>query len=127
MADAERVGGRGCGADPGLGVTDAVSRPSPFARPAAFAASGYMVASSAAADLCSTNCRELSHGNHPIQILRANSAAFMNRDALNSPIVPTKSHRARIPKSANTTNKGNETRLNLPIDVKPAGPPLSAR
>jgi len=39
MADAERVGGRGCGADPGLGVTDAVSRPSPFARPAAFAAS----------------------------------------------------------------------------------------
>src|SRR5437667_11025234 len=46
MADAEQVGGRGCGADPGLGVTDAVSRPSPFARPAAFAASGYMVASS---------------------------------------------------------------------------------
>ena len=64
---------------------------------------------------------------YPIQILRANNAAFMNRAALNSPITPIKSHFARSPTSAITTNRGNEMRLNLLIDTKPAEPPLSVR
>ncbi len=72
------------------------------------------------------NC-EPSRSDHPIQILRANSAALMNRDALKSPITPARSHFARNPAPANTTNRGNETRLNLAIDTKPAGPPLSVR
>ena len=44
-----------------------------------------------------------------------------------SPITPARSHFARNNKSANTTNRGNETRLNRLIDTKPAGPPLSVR
>jgi hypothetical protein len=76
--------------------------------------------------LMECGCRP-SRGDHPIQILRANSAVFMNRDALKSPITPTNSHFARSPISANTKNRGNETRLNLLIDTNPAGPPLSVR
>jgi hypothetical protein len=66
-------------------------------------------------------------GDQPIQILRANKAVFMNRDAPKSPITPAKSHFARNPKPANITNRGNETRLNRLIETKPAGPPLSVR
>ena len=62
-----------------------------------------------------------------IQILRANNAVFMSRAAPRSPITPARSHFARNNKSANTTNRGNETRLNRLIDTKPAGPPLSVR
>lgn len=70
---------------------------------------------------------EHSRSDHPIQILRANSAAFMNSDAPKIPINPTNSHFTRSPTSANTTNSGNETSPNLPIDVKPATSPLSVR
>jgi hypothetical protein len=65
--------------------------------------------------------------DQPIQILRANKAVFMNKDAPKSPSTPAKSHFARNPKPANVTNRGNETRLNRLIETKPAGPPLSVR
>ena len=65
--------------------------------------------------------------DQPIQILRANKAVFMNKDAPKSPITPAKSHFARNPKPANVTNRGYETRLNRLIETKPAGPPLSVR
>ena len=65
--------------------------------------------------------------DQPIQILRANKAVFMNKDAPKSPIAAAKSHFARNPKPANVTNRGNETRLNRLIETKPAGPPQSVR
>src|SRR6478736_7909071 len=68
-----------------------------------------------------------SYSDQPIQILRANSAVFINNDAPKSPIAPAKSQFARKPRAANTTNRGNETRLNRLIETKPAGPPLSVR
>ena len=63
----------------------------------------------------------------PIQIRLANRAAFMNSDALKSPITASSSHFARSPRWASTTNSGNETRLNRLMETKAAGPPLSVR
>ena len=68
-----------------------------------------------------------SRGDQPIQILRANKAVFMNKDAPKNSYHSAKSHFARNPKPANVTNRGNETRLNRLIETKPAGPPLSVR
>lgn len=74
-----------------------------------------------------TQLARRANSDQPIQILRANRAVFINNSAPKRPITPAKSHFARNPKSANTTNKGNETRLNRLIETKPAGPPLSVK